>query len=158
MRAGGFPYLETHEIRTSCPSCSVSVAPKTAPPYSNWGFLGFTGTRIRVHLDKIKWDRNCCVWVTLDFASFLSEWLYILVILSLRSWITVQRSRLSHWKLSTKFTLTRILQNCGKVEHNDRSVRFLASLEVNVRGILTMLPPNGSTRFNEIFEIALDIC
>lgn len=33
---------------------------------------------------------------------------------------------------------------------------FLASLEVNVRGILTMLP-NDLTRFNDILEIALDM-
>jgi len=63
MRAGGFPYLETQEIVTSCPSFSVRAAPKMVPwsPYSRRGFLGFTGTRIRVHLDKIERDRICHV-------------------------------------------------------------------------------------------------
>jgi len=59
--------------------------------------------------------------------------------------------------LSTKFPLTRILQNYRKVEHNGCFVCFLASLEVNVRGILTILP-NDPTRFDEIaLEIALNI-
>lgn len=84
MTAGGFPYLETQEIIISCPSFSVRVAPRMASSRFNSGFLGGTGTRIRVHLDKLERDKNCYVWVWLP-PVLLPRLRVMTVILSLRA-------------------------------------------------------------------------